>query len=386
MTDRVPIYVLPNGAVRQDIYDGQGNFLRSEYVLKNDGAVVKGTPLNKVTLESVGLNPNDDPTPNDAFGMIGKAIRKNLINILHLKLQQSLAAADIDAWSDLFDDTVGINASVSSLYAVSGGQLKKYAPTAASKTGSTATSNTNSGSYIWSTPSYSLIPDGSCSTASPAAGNSGLTHRLEVKGFGFSVPALAQILGITATIRRKADHNNLSNNWYVKDNSVRLIGADGNYKGSDKAVTSLFWPTSLTNAVYGGSTDLWGAAWSAADINSPSFGLSINCSIQTPPSVPNWASVDGITIAVAYNYSPSSAVIVWSPVSSTEALQRMSIAAAQYKGTGDIRWYLSDDGVSWIQASPDTMTAVGFDATSVYLKCEITTVDAYVNGVAWGGF
>lgn len=52
MTDRVPINILANGAIKQNVYDADGNLLRTEYVKRDDGATVTGTPLNKGNLLS----------------------------------------------------------------------------------------------------------------------------------------------------------------------------------------------------------------------------------------------------------------------------------------------------------------------------------------------
>lgn len=50
MTDRVPIEVLENGAIRYAEYDSDGDFVQYRYLLLADDATVTGTALNKANL------------------------------------------------------------------------------------------------------------------------------------------------------------------------------------------------------------------------------------------------------------------------------------------------------------------------------------------------
>ncbi|NCB52291.1 MAG: hypothetical protein EOM54_10470 [Clostridia bacterium] len=77
MTDRVPINILTNGAIKQNVYDAAGNLLRTEYVKRDDGATVTGTALNKANILDdtvaaaieayTGVTLPSDPTINDVF-------------------------------------------------------------------------------------------------------------------------------------------------------------------------------------------------------------------------------------------------------------------------------------------------------------------------------
>jgi hypothetical protein len=50
-------------------------------------------------------------------------------------------------------------------------------------------------------------------------------------------------------------------------NGGAIVGTDQRFSG--------FWPTSFALRTWGGPTNLWGATWTAADINSSTFGFSL---------------------------------------------------------------------------------------------------------------
>lgn len=78
MIDRVPINILANGAIKQNVYDEAGILLRSEYVKRDDGAIVTGTPLDKAHLLADAVKallwPSGsvpaDPSINDVFNRL----------------------------------------------------------------------------------------------------------------------------------------------------------------------------------------------------------------------------------------------------------------------------------------------------------------------------
>lgn len=79
MTDRVPVQVASNGAIRYGIYDVNGNLIRYEYIKNEDGATTTGTPLNKANLltdtTATKLGLSASATVNDAidavYGKVG---------------------------------------------------------------------------------------------------------------------------------------------------------------------------------------------------------------------------------------------------------------------------------------------------------------------------
>jgi hypothetical protein len=121
------------------------------------------------------------------------------------------------------------------------------------------------------------------------------TQCFETTGFGFSIPGTAIIDGIMVEVEKKASPNSM-----VQDNGVKLLKA-GNVVGLSYASSSN-WPMTDTYSTYGGATDLWGAAWTPADINDPNFGLafasiSYTCFGNNQPVI---SSIDHVRITVYY--------------------------------------------------------------------------------------
>lgn len=78
------------------------------------------------------------------------------------------------------------------------------------------------------------------------------TEFLHGRGFGFTIPAGATVDGIVVEINRRSIIASSG-----KDKTVRLRDQFGTPVGVNKAVPATIWPTSLTIATYGGTTDLW---------------------------------------------------------------------------------------------------------------------------------
>lgn len=108
--------------------------------------------------------------------------------------------------------------------------------------------------------------------------------------FGLSVPTDALIRGITVEVRRAGDDS-------VADDSVRII--KGGHIGSAERALPLPWSMDPTWVSYGGPTDLWGEDWTAADLNSPDFGLALSAAYSK--NVGNTiAYVDAVRVTVSY--------------------------------------------------------------------------------------
>lgn len=91
---------------------------------------------------------------------------------------------------------------------------------------------------------------------------------LLLRDFAVNLPADATIRGIAFDVLRGSDSQAVA-----VDFAVRVLRA-GQATGDDKK-RSTSWPSSLTYVTYGGPTDTWGVSWSAADVMSPQFGLSL---------------------------------------------------------------------------------------------------------------
>lgn len=155
---------------------------------------------------------------------------------------------------------------------------------------STGTDVSGIGTVTWSSPGN--IVSSNDSKAQATLGVNTSSHYLTATGFGFSIPAGAPILGVTAEIELSA-----SNGVLVYDNSVKIV-IGGSVMGTDKArASSTKWPTTDTYITYGGGADLWGATITAADVNASDFGVAISAFGLSSVT----ARVDHIRITVTYN-------------------------------------------------------------------------------------
>ena len=90
--------------------------------------------------------------------------------------------------------------------------------------------------------------------------------------FGFTIPSGALIQGILFTFQKFGERHV---NNFIDDAAIGAspIGtADRSQPGN--------WPLEPVQFTYGSSTDLWGASWTALDINGSGFGLSITAENQ----------------------------------------------------------------------------------------------------------
>jgi hypothetical protein len=101
------------------------------------------------------------------------------------------------------------------------------------------------------------------------AGTVGFQDRLVLEDFGFSIPAEAIIVGVTALVRRA-----YSSSEPVVDYSVRLV-TGGEEVGTDLKSNEAWSEETLAEAEYGGAAELWGAEWSPEQVMSESFGIAI---------------------------------------------------------------------------------------------------------------
>jgi len=130
------------------------------------------------------------------------------------------------------------------------------------------------------------------------------TNYLKAKGFGFAIPSDATIDGILVEVERKAQYANL-----LQDNSVKIVKNDV-ISGAEKADTATYWPLTDAYKAYGGSSDLWGLAWTPADINSYNFGFVISAkNTDTDPTFGRIVYIDYVRMTIYYNTtSPSTPI------------------------------------------------------------------------------
>lgn len=158
------------------------------------------------------------------------------------------------------------------------------------KTPSTVTGNTGSGTEDWTSVSNITADDGSVATTGANLANLEVTKDLKATNYGFAIPTNATITGIEVIIDRRATGAN-----DIEDASLRLIKG-GTVQGNDKA-SGTDWPTTMTNATYGSSSDLWGLTLTPSDINANNFGVSLSAKEIAGSPKPE---VDVIKIKVYY--------------------------------------------------------------------------------------
>jgi hypothetical protein len=132
---------------------------------------------------------------------------------------------------------------------------------------SVAANDASIGTVAWTDSDSVLESDDFCAKAVFAS--AGITQYLKVSGFGFALPTHATITGIQVFIERRSAVAST-----VCDTVVSLVKS-GAIAGDNKAVAD-FWIGTDADQAYGGSSDLWGETWTAADINDADFGVVIS--------------------------------------------------------------------------------------------------------------
>lgn len=178
-------------------------------------------------------------------------------------------------------------------------------PNAPGTTGDDATV----GTVTWSSTSNIAASDDTYAQAS--LGSARLTsHYLTATSFGLAVPVGATVDGIVVDIERKRAGGS------IRDAYLRIIKG-GSIGSTDRANTGETWPSSDASASYGGTTDLWGESWTAADINAATFGVALAVTNATIVAV---ANVDLITVTVYYTESGGTNVTAVCATATADAL------------------------------------------------------------------
>jgi hypothetical protein len=170
----------------------------------------------------------------------------------------------------------------------------------------TAAANVDrAGNAAWSTPTNVLSDNGTDTTVAVPS------DYLVTSAYGFTVPALATINGVT--VRVEATETGTGNSNYTpqlhSDTTPTLIGS----AKSPVTVTG----TTPTISSNGGSTDLWSATLTPQIVRAAGFGVSI-WSTDTG----NTLAIDFVTIAVDYSTVPLTREID-APISSGFARRRV---------------------------------------------------------------
>lgn len=151
---------------------------------------------------------------------------------------------------------------------------------------------TGVGTLAWTNPNNIA----GAGTAGMSVTSSTTTNYLRGTNYGFSIPSNAVINGITVVINRSTSG---TTSPLLRDNRVSLVKS-GVIESTNKAATGTNWSGSLSNATYGGTTDLWGSAWTPSEINSTDFGVVLSA-INSNTGSTRTAAVDYMRITVTYS-------------------------------------------------------------------------------------
>ena len=164
--------------------------------------------------------------------------------------------------------------------------------------------NTGIGTGIWTNPGQITSP-GDNNYATQLLNAGATTNYLQSSSYGFNIPTNATITGITVVINRDN-----SGSGAINDNVVKLVNSTGTITGTNFAggAAQNWAEPNLATATYGSSTNLWGATWTPAIINSPNFGVVV--SAVSGSGSQRTLNVDYIQVNVSYTVPSSLAVTV----------------------------------------------------------------------------
>ena len=123
-----------------------------------------------------------------------------------------------------------------------------------------------------------------------------VSEYLRCMDYGFSIPAGAVIDGIVVDVRRRTDNQSGT----TRDADLRLV-KDGANHGDDRS-TATNYPNNYSTESHGGANDLWGASWTAANINATNFGAALRVEATGNEKT---VRVDHISITVHYSLAPA---------------------------------------------------------------------------------
>ena len=149
------------------------------------------------------------------------------------------------------------------------------------------------GAGAWTNPGNATgAADGVYASGNISSGGSN-TNNLVTTNFGFNIPSFAVIDGIYVEF----DRYGLS----AQTLSVQIVKG-GSLAGTAKAPLEI-WPVTQEAWIgYGGSADLWGTTWTAANINSSNFGVAMSVRNTHGGGT---AFVDSVRITVYWHTPPA---------------------------------------------------------------------------------
>ena len=171
--------------------------------------------------------------------------------------------------------------------------------TAISTSPGTCVNDTSVGSYAWS--GLGNVGASDNQRAEADGYDSSTTNYLKCTGYNFAIPANAVIEGIVLEVegysRRTFD-----------DAYVHLVKADAIQTSTNYAAGNSLRNNNDLTLTYGGLNDLWGGTWTAADINSATFGAAFAAQ-RGPYNTTDTVFIDHMPISVYYTIPPNPTVL-----------------------------------------------------------------------------
>lgn len=196
-------------------------------------------------------------------------VQSNSVNIL-----ANGTTFSIPAYATITGLEVSVQASVS-LSGSTNGNQGPFGGTAA--TGPT-----------WTSSSNILLNTGV--TASCTLANGATSGLISAQGFGFTIPAGANIVGIVAVSKR---NTGAPPGQVVQDATVKLLKASV-AAGANRSTGAAWSHAALAPQTFGSTVDLWGTTWTPAEINSANFGIEL--------SVINVFNSSGVSVLVRQGF------------------------------------------------------------------------------------
>jgi hypothetical protein len=215
----------------------------------------------------------------------------------------------------------------------------------------------------WQNPGEIVTPGSPYATATLTQGSL-YSDYLQATGYGFAIPDDVAIMGIEVTVNHRVDDHNAN----IMDNELRLL-KDGQVVGENRAI-AVAWPVSFIMVTYGGPTDLWGTDWTAADINSPNFGVALAAYRANNGSNLRQAVVDSMQVTVYYGNTATTEVSCGdgTPVAygdPTTCVVTVTNQAGDLTPTGTVDWGTDGSGIF----EPGACTLEGADGVS---SCQVS--------------
>lgn len=203
------------------------------------------------------------------------------------------------------------------------------------------------GTQPWTTAATNQLP----ATTSLSSATT-TSHYLVCSGYNLNIPGNATINGIVVGVSR---YNAARGN--AQDAAMRLVDATGTIGTTDRSTTTIY-PTNTTVGVlenHGTATDLWGATWTPADINSANFGAAFAATYTGNRTSGHTIGVDAMPITVYYS------------VPSTLSVLSMTAADPNPATSGTaVSWTVTfSDSVTGVDAADFALATTGVTGASI---------------------